>query len=60
MIRKFLPVVLILAFSTIACGFKVSVPVQTVTPGPIASFWCRYAKDPPRIQRHVGLRHSRI
>jgi hypothetical protein len=36
MIRKFLPVVLILAFSTIACGFKVSVPVQTVTPGPMA------------------------
>jgi hypothetical protein len=37
MIRKFLPIVFILAFSTIACGFNVIVPVQTVTPGPMAT-----------------------
>ena len=34
MIRKLLPVLFILALSTIACGFNVSVPINTVTPGP--------------------------
>jgi hypothetical protein len=37
MIRKLLPVVLVLAFSTIACGFNVSVPIHTITPGPIVT-----------------------
>jgi hypothetical protein len=37
MIRKFLPVLFILALSTIACGFNVSVPINTVTPGPMAT-----------------------
>jgi hypothetical protein len=37
MIRKFLPVLLVLALSTIACGFNVSVPINTVKPGPIVS-----------------------
>jgi hypothetical protein len=35
MIRKILPVLLVLALSTIACGFNVSVPVHTITPGPL-------------------------
>jgi hypothetical protein len=35
MIRKFLPVLLVLALSTIACG--VSVPINTVTPGPVVT-----------------------
>ena len=34
MIRKLLPVVLVLALATIACGFNVSLPVNTITPGP--------------------------
>ena len=34
MIRKLLPVLLVLALSMIACGFNVSVPINTVTPGP--------------------------
>ena len=34
MIRKLLPVLFVLALSTIACGFNVSVPINTVTPGP--------------------------
>ena len=33
MIRKYLPVLLVLTLSTIACG--VSVPINTVTPGPV-------------------------
>jgi hypothetical protein len=37
MIRKLLPVLLVLALSTIACGFNVSVPVQPVTPGPLVT-----------------------
>jgi hypothetical protein len=35
MIRKLLPVLLVLALSTIACGFHVSVPINTITPGPL-------------------------
>ena len=35
MIRKYLPVLLVLALSTIACG--VSVPINTVTPGPVVT-----------------------
>ena len=37
MIRKLLPVLLVLALSTIACGFNVSVPINTVTPGPMVT-----------------------
>ncbi|MGD0878059.1 MAG: toast rack family protein [Anaerolineales bacterium] len=37
MIRKFLPVLLTLAFSTITCGFNISVPIHSVTPGPMAT-----------------------
>jgi hypothetical protein len=37
MIRKLLPVVLVLALSTIACGFNVSVPIHTITPGPLVT-----------------------
>jgi N-terminal domain of toast_rack, DUF2154 len=37
MIRKLLPVVLVLALSSIACGFNVSVPIHTVTPGPLVT-----------------------
>jgi hypothetical protein len=37
MIRKFLPVLFILALNTIACGFNVSVPINTVTPAPMAT-----------------------
>ena len=37
MIRKLLPVLLVLALSTIACGFHVSVPIQPVTPGPLVT-----------------------
>ena len=33
MLRKLLPAILILALSVIACGFHVSVPVTTITPG---------------------------
>jgi len=32
MIRKLLPALLVLALSTIACGFHVSVPINTITP----------------------------
>jgi hypothetical protein len=35
MIRKLLPGILVLALSTIACGFHVSVPINTITPGPM-------------------------
>jgi hypothetical protein len=35
MIRKLLPVLLVLALSSIACG--VSVPINTVTPGPVVT-----------------------
>ena len=37
MIRKLLPVLLVLALSTIACGFHVSVPINTITPGPMVT-----------------------
>jgi len=37
MIRKLLPVILALALSTIACGFNVSVPIHTITPGPLVT-----------------------
>jgi hypothetical protein len=37
MIRKLLPVLLVLALSTIACGFHVSIPINTVTPGPMVT-----------------------
>jgi hypothetical protein len=37
MIRKLLPVVLVLALGTIACGFNVSVPIHTITPGPMVT-----------------------
>ena len=37
MIRKLLPVLLVLALSTIACGFHVNVPIHTVTPGPLVT-----------------------
>jgi hypothetical protein len=35
MIRKLLPVFLVLALSSMACGFHVSVPINTITPGPM-------------------------
>ena len=35
MIRKLLPVILVLALSTIACGFHINVPISTITPGPM-------------------------
>jgi hypothetical protein len=35
MIRKLLPVILVLALSTIACGFHINIPINTVTPGPM-------------------------
>jgi hypothetical protein len=38
MIRKLLPVLLVLALSTIACGFHVSVPINTITPGPLVTY----------------------
>lgn len=37
MIRKLLPVILVLALSTIACGFHVDVPINTITPGPMVT-----------------------
>ena len=37
MIRKLLPVLLVLACSIIACGFHVTVPINTVTPGPLVT-----------------------
>ena len=37
MIRKFLPVLLVLALSTIACGVNVNIPINTVTPGPMVT-----------------------
>ena len=37
MIRKLLPVVLVLALGTIACGFNVNVPIHTITPGPLVT-----------------------
>ena len=35
MFRKLLPVLLVLALSTIACGFHINIPINTVTPGPM-------------------------
>ena len=35
MTRKLLPVLLVLALSTIACGFHINIPINTVTPGPM-------------------------
>jgi N-terminal domain of toast_rack, DUF2154 len=35
MFRKLLPVLLILALSSIACGFNVTIPINTITPGPM-------------------------
>jgi len=35
MIRKLLPVLLVLALSTIACGFHINIPINMVTPGPM-------------------------
>jgi hypothetical protein len=35
MTRKMLPVLLVLALATIACGFHVNVPINTITPGPM-------------------------
>ena len=35
MVRKLIPVLLVLALSTIACG--VSIPINTVTPGPLVT-----------------------
>ena len=37
MFRKMLPVVLVLALATIACGFNVSLPINTITPGPLVT-----------------------
>ena len=37
MIRKLLPVLLVLTLSTIACSFNVSVPINAVTPGPMVT-----------------------
>lgn len=37
MIRKLLPVLLVLALSSIACGFNVSIPINTITPGPMVT-----------------------
>ena len=34
MFRKLLPVLLILALGLTACGFHVSLPITTITPGP--------------------------
>jgi hypothetical protein len=34
MIRKLLPVILVLALGLTACGFHVSIPITTITPGP--------------------------
>ena len=35
MFRKLLPVLLVLALSTIACSFHINIPINTVTPGPM-------------------------
>jgi hypothetical protein len=37
MIRKLLPVIFVLALATIACGFNVSLPINTITPGPLVT-----------------------
>ncbi len=37
MFRKMLPVVLVLSLATIACGFNVSLPINTITPGPLVT-----------------------
>jgi hypothetical protein len=37
MMRKLLPVMLVLALATIACGFNVSLPINTITPGPLVT-----------------------
>jgi hypothetical protein len=37
MIRKLLPVLLVLALASIACGFNVSLPINTITPGPLVT-----------------------
>jgi hypothetical protein len=34
MLRKSLPVILILALSLTACGFHISIPISNITPGP--------------------------
>ena len=34
MIRKLLPVILVLAIGLTACGFHINIPVTTITPGP--------------------------
>ena len=35
MIRKLLPAIFVLSLTLIACGFNVSVPITTITPGPM-------------------------
>jgi hypothetical protein len=35
MVRKLLPVLFVLALTSMACGFNVSVPIATLTPGPM-------------------------
>ena len=37
MFRKLLPVILVLALSTLACGFHIDVPINTITPGPMVT-----------------------
>ena len=37
MLRKALPALLVLALSTLACGFRVNVPIHTITPGPLVT-----------------------
>ena len=37
MIRKLLPVILVLALASIACGFHVNIPINTITPGPMVT-----------------------
>ena len=37
MTRKLLPVLLVLALSTIACGFHINIPISSITPGPMQS-----------------------
>lgn len=38
MIRKLLPILLVLALGSIACGFQVNVPITTLTPGPMLTY----------------------
>jgi N-terminal domain of toast_rack, DUF2154 len=35
MFRKLLPVLIVLAMSSLACGFNVNIPINTITPGPM-------------------------